>query len=76
MPAVGGRRIAGIHERNAKIERARVAEQQEAEHRRQLAAQKAKEDEELLAKVDTLVSKEVPSAMEPLAQLMAEDETQ
>jgi hypothetical protein len=30
----------------------------------------------LLAKVDSDVSREVPSAMEPLAQLMAGDETQ
>ena len=73
--AVGGV-SAGVHERNVRIERARVAAQQEAEHERQMAAQKAREDEELLAKVDTLVSKEVPAAMEPLAQLMAEDETQ
>jgi hypothetical protein len=29
----------------------------------------------LLAKVDSDVSREVPSAMEPLALLMAEDET-
>jgi hypothetical protein len=29
----------------------------------------------LLAKVDSDVSRAVPSAMEPLAQLMAEDET-
>ena len=72
---VGGA-SAGIHERSARVERARFAAQQQAEHELQLAAQKAREDEELLAKVDTLVSKEVPAAMEPLAQLMAEDETQ
>jgi hypothetical protein len=33
------------------------------------------EDEDLLAKVDSDVSREVPLAMEPLAQLMVEDET-
>ena len=43
-----------------------------AEQRRQQARQ---EDEDLLAKVDSDVSRQVPSAMEPLAQLMAEDET-
>jgi hypothetical protein len=32
------------------------------------------EDEDLLAKVDSDVSRNVPSAMEPLAQMMAEDE--
>ena len=40
------------------------------------AARRLKEDEDLLAKVDSDVSREVPSAMEPLAQLMAEDEAQ
>ena len=32
-------------------------------------------DEDLLADVDSAVSRQVPSAMEPLAQLMTEDET-
>jgi hypothetical protein len=64
---------AGIHERELRIEQARVAAQLEAQHQSDLAAQRAKEDEELLAKVDSDISKEVPSAMEPLAQLMAED---
>ena len=34
------------------------------------------EDEDLLAKVNSDVSRQVSSAMEPLAQLMAEDETE
>ncbi len=51
---------------------ARAAEQQ-----RLVAAEKARQEEEdLLAKVDSDVSRETPSAMEPLAQLMAEDEVQ
>jgi hypothetical protein len=58
------------HQRQA--EQARVAAQREAEHQRQLAALKAREDEDLLAKVDSDVSQEVPAAMEPLAQLMAD----
>jgi hypothetical protein len=42
-----------------------------------LREQQAKaEEEDLLAKVDSDVSREVPSAMEPLAQMMAEDERQ
>ena len=50
---------------------AQVAEQQQAARELQ-----AREDEEdLLAKVDSDVSQTVPSAMEPLAQLMAEDES-
>ena len=57
---------------------ARVAEQQRLQER--LAAQQRdqqaqQEDEDLLAKVDSDVSRDVPVAMEPLAQLMAEDET-
>jgi hypothetical protein len=58
-----------------------VVERQQAAariaHERQLAAQqKAQEtDEALLANVDTDVSRSVPAAMEPLAQLMEDDGT-
>jgi hypothetical protein len=46
-----------------------------AESERLVAEQRAsQEEEDLLAKVDSDVSREVPSAMEPLAQLMTEDE--
>jgi uncharacterized protein HemX len=53
----------------AKIAAARVVEQQKvvAEARAQ------QEEEDLLAQVDSDVSREVPSAMEPLAQLMSGD---
>jgi hypothetical protein len=63
------------HRRVVRIEAARVAEQQRlaAEQRDRLAREA--EEEDLLAKVDSDVSREVPSAMEPLAQLMADDET-
>jgi hypothetical protein len=58
---------------------ARVAEQQRlvAQQRNQLARQAEQQrlDEDLLAKVDRDVSREVPAAMEPLAQLMAEGDT-
>jgi len=59
------------HRQEMRIAAARVAEQQ------RLAAQERarQEEEDLLAKVDSDVSREVPSAMEPLAQLMAGDET-
>jgi len=73
--AAGGA-SAGIHVRNARIEQAKIAAQQEAERQKQLAAQRAKDEEELLAKVDSDISREVPAAMEPLAQLMAEDQAQ
>ena len=55
-----------------KIEAARVAEQQQ-----ELAAQKAKEQsaEDLMAKVDSDIDRQVPRALEPLASLMNEDES-
>jgi hypothetical protein len=57
----------------AKVEAARVAEQQ----RETEAAKLAKADEEdLMANVDSDVARQVPSALEPLATLMTEDETQ
>lgn len=58
-----------------------VVERQQAAtriaHQRELAAQqKAREtDESLLANVDTDVSRSVPAAMEPLAQLIEDDGT-
>ena len=61
----------GVYERH--LNQARVAAALEAEHQRQLAADR--EAEELMADVDSDISRQVPSAMEPLAQLMAEDES-
>jgi hypothetical protein len=56
-----------------KVEAARIAEQQRATE----AAKLAKADEEdLMADVDSDVARQVPSALEPLATLMTEDETQ
>lgn len=65
----------GFYERHQRQEMARIAAVRQAEQQQLAAAQCAREEEELLAKVDSDVSREVPSAMEPLAQLMAEDET-
>jgi hypothetical protein len=57
----------------AKVEAARIAEQQ----REMEAAKIAKLDEEnLMANVDSDVARQVPSALEPLATLMTEDEAQ
>jgi hypothetical protein len=65
----------GIQEHRHKLEAAKiVAAAREAEQRRVIAEQRAKEEEDLLANVDSDVSREVPSAMEPLAQMM-DDET-
>jgi hypothetical protein len=69
----------GLLERQHKLEVARMAAQQQAaERQKQLLEQRATvavTDESLLAGVDSDVSREVPSAMEPLAQMMSYDES-
>lgn len=65
---------SGIYENHrqqevAKVEAARIAEQQ-----RELVAQHAKEEADLMAKVDSDIAREVPSALEPLASLMDENQ--
>lgn len=65
----------GIYQVNSRQQAARIEAARQAEQQRQLAEQRAREEEDLLAKVDSDVSREVPSAMEPLAQLMTEDGT-
>ena len=67
---------ATVFERHQRQEMARAAQEQRlAQERQRLAlAEQAREEEHLLAEVDRDVSREVPSAMESLAQLMAEDE--
>jgi hypothetical protein len=73
---VAGSAGGGIYERHQRQELARMAAAAHAaESERLVAEQRVREEEEdLLAKVDSDVSREVPSAMEPLARLMAEDE--
>jgi hypothetical protein len=68
----------GVYERHHRQEMARIAAAAQAASQQKLAAEKRarQEDEDLLAKVDSDVSREVPSAMEPLAQMMNEDEAQ
>ena len=53
----------------AKAEAARVAQQQ-----RELAAERAQQEADLMAKVDSDIAREVPSALEPLASLMDENQ--
>ena len=65
----------GIHERSRHLEEARLAAARQAEQQREAAAQRAKDSEDLLAKVDSDVSQEVPSALEPLAQMMTDDDS-
>lgn len=63
----------GAYEHHRRVEIARVAAARAAEQQRLVAAEQARDaEEDLLAKVDKDVSREVPSAMEPLAQLMDE----
>jgi len=66
-----GSLTGGLYERHHQQELAKIAARQQ-----KLAAEQraSKEQDDLLAKVDSDVSRQVPSAMEPLAQLMAEDE--
>ena len=83
---VAGGASAGVwehhqHQLEMRVAAARAAEQQRmASQQREQQARQEKEDlltkDDLLAKVDKDVSREVPAAMEPLGQLMAEDETQ
>ncbi len=69
----------GVYEHHRRLVAAQHAAAQEADHQRALAAQRAlaeaQREEEMLASVDTAVSREVPSAMEPLALLTEESET-
>ena len=77
---VAGGASTGIwqhHQREMRSAAARVAERQRlvAQQRIQQNRQQSRqEDEDLLAKVDSDVSREVPAAMEPLALMMAEDD--
>ena len=64
----------GIYENHRQLESARIEAARIAEQQRELAAQRAKEEEDLMAKVDSDVAREVPSALEPLASLMEDTE--
>ena len=77
---VAGTVTGGMHERQVRQERASAAAAEQAQQR-QLAAQRAQasgrlDDSDLMATVDRDVSRAVPSAMEPLARLMDEGESQ
>jgi hypothetical protein len=61
------------HHHNAVIALEQQQRQKELERQRAMAEQRDKEAEELMANIDTDVSREVPAAMEPLAALMTDD---
>jgi len=64
-------RIAAAHAVGQQRQATQVREQQVRQEKADLLTR-----EDLLAKVDKDVSREVPAAMEPLGELMAGDETQ
>jgi hypothetical protein len=70
--AAGG----GVLDFRHRQEAARIAAAREAQQQRALTEEHEREAEKELAKVDTDVAREVPNAMEPLAQLMTEDDSQ
>ena len=71
---IAGAVSGGFYEHHHRQELARVSAAQEAAHQREVAAERARAEEDLLAKVDSDVSREVPSALEPLASLMNDDD--
>ena len=66
---------AGFYHHHHEQQLARLAAQQKAAQQKLLAEKKARDLDEMLAKVDSDVSREVPSAMEPLADLMNMDDS-
>lgn len=73
MAVAGATSGVYVHHRHVELvrqEQARAAAERRAEQERALAAQRAADSDQLLANVDKDISREVPSALEPLAQLM------
>jgi hypothetical protein len=66
----------GLLEYHHRQEMARISAARAAQQQRELVEQRAMEAEKELAKIDSDVAREVPNAMEPLAQLMTEDQSQ
>jgi len=69
--------LGGLMEHHHRQELAKIAAAEAARQQKIAQAERARmDDEDLIAKVDRDLSRQVPSAMEPLAQMMAEDEAQ
>jgi len=64
----------GIYENHRQQEAVKIEAARIEDHQRELAAQHPKDEEDLMAKVDSDVAREVPSALEPMASLMEESE--
>lgn len=75
---VAGSMAGGVYEHHQRQVLTRLAWEAQQAKARQLAAQQSAQpsDEDLLATVDSDVSRTVPAAMEPLAQLMDEGGSQ
>ena len=65
----------GLFEHHRTKEQARIAAAAETARQQKIEAERRIESEEL-AKIDGDVSREVPSAMEPLAQMMVQDSSE
>jgi hypothetical protein len=76
---LAGTASGGFYEHHKLVVAAQIAAAQKAEQERQAAAQRARDEaqheDDILASVDKDISREVPSAMEPLAQLDDEGES-
>lgn len=66
----------GLYERHHVNEQSKIAAAAQAARQAKLVAEQREESEDQLAKIDSDVSREVPSAMEPLAKMMVEDSTE
>jgi len=65
----------GLYERHHMNEQAKIAAV-EAARQQKIDVEQRNASEDLFAKIDSDVSREVPSAMEPLAKMMVEDSTE
>jgi hypothetical protein len=76
---LAGTASGAFYEHRQRVVAAQIAAAHKVEQERQAAAQRAQdqaqEEDDVLASVDTDVSREVPSAMESLAQLTDEGES-
>ena len=72
LGGAGGGFLGYRHEQ----QQGRIAAARAVEQHRQVQEERAREAERELAQVDNDVSREVPSALEPLGQLMTPDESQ
>ena len=75
---VAGTVTGGVFERaeQQRAVRAAAVKAQQAQQQLAAARQRQLQDQKLMTAVDTDISQEVPSAMEPLADLMQDGETQ